>query len=174
MIVSGRLSTVGCSGGNGDPCHGFTQKRKACHEIYGNRGEDCLNEELSEKRCLSFQYCPYQAKEYYGDSNDTHSVLFVSESEDDRGVRGSSSMLSGDGRSMMTNLQPPYLSDKGLCASWAEHFAYNDELKYGPEVVNHHKTAQQIVNDDKKLKLECRAVAFQLAQCIRSKKVFPR
>ena len=176
-IGSGRPATTSCSGGNGDPCQVLTQKRKACHEIYGNRGEDCLHEELTEKRCLSLQYCPNQAKEYYGDTTTTAtatSMLSETENGHDREVGDSSSVLLVDGGSTMMNQQPSYLTDKGLCASWAEHFAYNDELKYGAEVVHHHKAAQQIVNDDKKLKLECRAIAFQLAQCIRSKKLFPR
>lgn len=129
-------------------CQPFTARRKQCHSIYGNKGEDCLNEELTEKRCLSLQYCPKQAKEYYGDD----------------GVMTSTTTTS--------SAIPSYLYHKGICASWAEHFAYQDELQYGPTVVEHHRNAQQTVNNDKNLKLECRAVAFQLAQCIRSKRLF--
>ena len=160
----------------GDPCQTFTLKRKSCHAIYGNRGEDCLHEELTEKRCLSLQFCPNEAKEYYGDTAFMLRTMMMTATE--RGesteiIGGNSSpvlQIDGDG----STKQPLYLSEKGICASWAEHFAYNDELKYGQGVVNHHRTAQKIVNNDKKLKLECRAIAFQLAQCIRSKKLFPR
>ena len=49
-------------------CGQFSEKRFKCHSIYGKRGEDCLNEELSEKRCLSLQHCIKEAKEYYGNS----------------------------------------------------------------------------------------------------------
>jgi hypothetical protein len=127
-------------------CQPFTDRREQCHSIYGNKGEECLNEELTEKRCLSLQHCPKQAKEYYGD------VVMTGTST--------------------TSSTPSYLYHKGLCASWAEHFAYRDELQFGTKVVEHHRNAQQIVNNDKKLKLECRAIAFQLAQCIRSKRLF--
>jgi len=47
-------------------CNELTSRRKKCHEVYGKLGEDCLVEELEEKRCLSFQHCPKQAKAYYG------------------------------------------------------------------------------------------------------------
>jgi hypothetical protein len=47
-------------------CDYFSEKRRRCHNEYGKLGEDCLKEELEEKRCLSFQYCPLEAKAYYG------------------------------------------------------------------------------------------------------------
>lgn len=50
-------------------CSELTSKRKKCHDVYGKNGEDCLVEELEEKRCLSFQHCAKQAKDYYGTAN---------------------------------------------------------------------------------------------------------
>lgn len=50
-------------------CKELTERRKQCHDVYGKLGEDCLVEELEEKRCLSFQHCLPQAKAYYGTAN---------------------------------------------------------------------------------------------------------
>lgn len=50
-------------------CSEATSKRIKCHDVYGKLGEDCLVEELEEKRCLSFQHCAQQAKAYYGTAN---------------------------------------------------------------------------------------------------------
>lgn len=108
-----------------------------------------MNEELSEKRCLSLSHCPKQAKEYYGDS--------------------SMSLSQDDGQA------PLYMSQKAICASWAEAFAYANaakELEYGTVVIEHHEKAREIVNKDKVLKRQCRDIAFALAQCLRHKKLF--
>jgi hypothetical protein len=165
-----------------DACQYFTQQRKSCHEIYGNKGEDCLNEELTEKRCLSLQYCPRQAKEYYGDAivDMTKIVMqgrggYEQQTAISPTIEESSATTRTTGTTTITPTTsiPSHKYDKGMCASWAEHFAYTDELRYGPDVVSHHRRAQHIVNNDKRLKLECRAIAFQLAQCLRSKNLFP-
>lgn len=132
-------------------CKLFSEKRFKCHAVYGKMGEDCLNEELSEKRCLSLHHCPKQAKEYYGDA--------------------SMSLTNPEG--LDANNKPLYLSQKAICASWAEAFVYaENELEYGSPVTNHHQTAREIVNQDKELKRECRDIAFSLAQCLRYKKLF--
>ncbi|KAL3930955.1 MAG: hypothetical protein SGBAC_011537 [Bacillariaceae sp.] len=129
-------------------CKAFSEKRFKCHRVYGKMGEDCLNEELSEKRCLSLHHCPKQAKQYYGDS--------------------SMSLSQDDGQA------PSHMSQKAICASWAEAFAYANtakELEYGTVVIEHHEKAREIVNKDKVLKRECRDIAFALAQCLRHKKL---
>ena len=106
-----------------------------------------MHEELSEKRCLSLHHCPKQAKDYYGDA--------------------SMSLDHDDGQA------PMFLSNKAICASWAEAFAYSEkELEFGERVANHHKKAREIVMQDKALKRECRDIAFTLAQCLRNKKLF--
>jgi hypothetical protein len=130
-------------------CRPFGEKRFKCHAIYGKRGEDCLNEELTEKRCLSLYHCPRQAKEYYGD------------------ITMNVTSLDEDGQS------PTYMSNKSLCASWAESFAYADKgLEYGERVAEHHRDARNVVMKDEALKRECRDIAFALAQCLRTKKLF--
>jgi hypothetical protein len=130
-------------------CQSFSEKRFKCHAVYGKRGEECLNEELTEKRCLSMYHCPRQAKEYYGN------------------IAMNETSLDADGQS------PTYMSNKGLCASWAESFAYADKgLEYGEKVAEHHREASKVVMKDKALKRECRDMAFTLAQCLRTKKMF--
>ena len=47
-------------------CAYFSECRRKCHDVYGKLGEDCLMEELQEKRCLSIRHCPKEAGAYYG------------------------------------------------------------------------------------------------------------
>ena len=131
-------------------CAFFSGKRLKCHNVYGKGGEDCLHEELTEKRCLSLQLCTKQAKEYYGNA-----------------VAMDPRVVDEDG------ISPSYMSNKGLCASWAEAFAYVDRgLEFGERVASHHKEARDVVIGDKGLKRECRDIAFALAQCLRTKNPF--
>ena len=148
-------------------CKVFSEQRFKCHAVYGKGGEECLHQELSEKRCLSLRHCPRQAFEYYGDfpmtitstknnnnntnhSNRTHTILEIT---------------THQGESSLTN--------KALCASWAESFAYVDkEMEYGMEVADHHRQAREVVAQDRGLKRNCRQIAFDLAQCLRQKKLF--
>ena len=111
-------------------CSELTSKRIRCHRLYGKLGEDCLVEELEEKRCLSFQFCEKNAKAYYGTNN---------------------------GRR------------KGLCASWAEAFCFADSSIniMNESDVEHHKRAQEIVNDNRDVKAECRSIAMDLAKCMK-------
>ena len=64
------------------------------------------------------------------------------------------------------------LTNKALCASWAESFAYADkEMEYGKDVADHHRQAREVVANDRGLKRDCRQIAFDLAQCLRQKKL---
>ena len=49
-------------------CADFVRARKECWQrsLLGKDGEECLREELLEKRCLAHNFCPRQAKRYYG------------------------------------------------------------------------------------------------------------
>ena len=144
-------------------CESYSERRLRCHDVYGNRGEECLHEELTEKRCLSMQRCPRQAMEYYGNDN----------SKDDVDVSGNS-----NGDFVTTNDFPRHSSNnetagyqKALCASWAESFAYVDkELEHGEHVASHHREARRIVSSDSKLRKECRQIVMDLAQCLRATK----
>mmetsp|Transcript_26000 Transcript_26000/g.39360 ORF Transcript_26000/g.39360 Transcript_26000/m.39360 type:complete len:117 (+) Transcript_26000:30-380(+) len=55
-------------------CSTETSKRQKCHSLYGKLSEDCLIQELEEKRCLSFQICAQEARAYYGTPSTTKSV----------------------------------------------------------------------------------------------------
>jgi hypothetical protein len=129
-------------------CTVFSEQRYKCHAVYGKGGEDCLHQELSEKRCLSLKFCPRQAHEYYGDFPMSTAAATSSDTF-------------------------PLLVHKGLCASWAESFAYADKaLEYGSTAAEHHQRANEMVSKDRTLKQECRSIAFALAQCLRQHKLF--
>ena len=138
-------------------CTVFSEKRFKCHSLYGKHGEDCLHEELTEKRCLSLHHCKKQAEDYYGPSG-----MSLTLKND----------YSSDGQQQQQEA-PLFMSKKAICASWAEAFAYADKhLEFGEQVANHHKKARSIVSKDPSLKRECRDIAFTLAQCLRTKKLF--
>ena len=136
-------------------CEFYTERRARCHGVYGqNRGEECVHEDLTEKRCLSAQRCPKQALEYYGTSEG------LDRSSGDGALTGG-----------MSDYTAHYGYQKALCASWAESFAYADkELEHGEEVARHHREARRIVSNDSKLRKECRQIAWNLAECLRATK----
>jgi hypothetical protein len=132
-------------------CRPFSERRFKCHSLYGKLGEDCLHEELTEKRCLSLKHCPKQAREYYGNA----AIILESKSGD----HGHDAPAT-------------FLSNKAICASWAEAFAYAEKgLEYGETVAEHHQHAREVVAKDRALKRECRNLAFDLAHCLRTKKL---
>ena len=143
-------------------CEFFTERRARCHGVYGpNRGEECVHEALTEKRCLSAQLCPKQALEYYG-ANTINSNEGFGDGGNGAAFTGTNNM-SSHGNSETTGYQ------KGLCASWAESFVYADkELEHGEEVARHHREARKIVSNDKKVQKECRQIAWNLADCLRA------
>ena len=47
------------------PCSLVSSKREKCHSLHGKRGEDCVREELSEKRCLAELFCHREATNFY-------------------------------------------------------------------------------------------------------------
>ena len=47
------------------PCSFVSSKREECHSIHGKQGEDCVREELTEKRCLAELFCPREASKFY-------------------------------------------------------------------------------------------------------------
>lgn len=49
-------------------CEAETKKREFCYKqsTHDKGGEDCLVEELQEKRCLSSVLCPKEATAFYG------------------------------------------------------------------------------------------------------------
>ena len=145
-------------------CEFFTERRARCHGVYGpNRGEECVHEDLTEKRCLSAQLCPRQALEYYGANIISSNDGFDNSSSGDGATFAGTNSMPRYGDSETTGYQ------KGLCASWAESFVYADkELEHGEEVARHHREARKIVSNNKKMQKECRQIAWTLADCLRT------
>jgi len=141
-------------------CDWFEALRSRCHDVYGkHRGEECVHEELTEKRCISFQRCPRHAIEYYGENADINNIN-VSNNTDENNNNNNNN-----------NNNSTSVNTKALCASWAESFVYaNKELEHGENVARHHREARQIVSNDSKLRKECRQIAFDLANCLRDTK----
>lgn len=48
-------------------CDPFTETVRKCHEQYGKHGEDCVREELEQKKCLAQFYCPQEAHSFYNE-----------------------------------------------------------------------------------------------------------
>mmetsp|Transcript_26147 Transcript_26147/g.29290 ORF Transcript_26147/g.29290 Transcript_26147/m.29290 type:complete len:146 (+) Transcript_26147:333-770(+) len=136
-------------------CESFSALRSRCHDVYGkHRGEECVHEELSEKRCISFQRCPRHAIEYYGENDDIYNYKVDNKNDENN-----------------NNNNPRRINTKALCASWAESFVYaNKELEHGENIAKHHREARQIVSNNTKLRKECRQIAFDLAECLRDTK----
>jgi hypothetical protein len=61
------------------------------------------------------------------------------------------------------------MGKKGLCGSWAESFCFGRELINDDDVRDHHLHAQKVVNDDRKLRAQCRAVTVELSKCLMAK-----
>jgi hypothetical protein len=55
-------------------CSTLIGRRKNCHDLYGKLGEECVVQELEEKRCISFQYCASEAMAYYGTKRDDKAI----------------------------------------------------------------------------------------------------
>jgi hypothetical protein len=128
-------------------CDRWTQDRRQCHALYGKQGEDCLREELAEKRCLSHHHCPIEASRYYGPQPHPPVSAAIEESAHGVGV----------------SVGVGVFDKKALCASWAESFAFRDDMEQG----EHHARAAQLVNASKERQIECRQMAMNLAQCLR-------
>ena len=47
------------------PCHEVNNAVIDCHRKYGKLGEDCLREELAQKRCYSELLCRQEARRFY-------------------------------------------------------------------------------------------------------------
>lgn len=53
-----------------------TQKREFCYKqsLHDKGGEDCLVEELQEKRCFSSKLCPKESRAFYGRDDNSKAV----------------------------------------------------------------------------------------------------
>ena len=48
-----------------NPCSLPTLQRQQCHMLHGIHNEECIREELSEKRCLAELHCRTEALRFY-------------------------------------------------------------------------------------------------------------
>ena len=49
------------------PCEAPSAARQLCHMFHGIQGEECVKEELLEKRCFAELLCRQEAKRFYYD-----------------------------------------------------------------------------------------------------------
>jgi len=51
-------------------CAGWIQKRDSCRAKHGDKSEKCCQSTLRAKRCLAFEHCLVEARNYYGEPNE--------------------------------------------------------------------------------------------------------
>ena len=144
-------------------CNSQIENREKCYRIYGKNNEDCLVQELEEKRCLAFRHCPKEAQAYYGTPQDTTN-------------NNNNNSIDDEIENNFNNNNNNNVITKALCASWAEAFCFtkptimilnNDD---DDRIRDHHLKAQEIVNEDRIVKKGCRSIAMDLARCLRVNK----
>lgn len=124
-------------------CAYFSECRRKCHAVYGKLEEDCLPEELQEKRCLSIKHCPRDAQKYYGAAMEGLPKALCS-SWAEAFAYGNTNDRNKDGASEAAV-----------------------KLRHGEKIVEHHLKAQKQVNASPNLKKECRQIARDLAKCLK-------
>ena len=50
---------------HGHPCDEFTSNVLNCHRIHGRLGEECVREELAQKKCFAELLCRREAAQFY-------------------------------------------------------------------------------------------------------------
>lgn len=127
------------------PCDDFTIAVVKCHRRHGKLGEDCVREELSQKKCFAQLYCKNQARRFYeeksipfnGPSNDSRWNTFLGSSKDESGSNSST---------------------KISCATLVEVFAKPENGLLIPEGIR------------KEERKYCRQVVHDLATCLSTKR----
>ena len=130
--------------GRQDPREEATQAVLRCHAIHGNLGEDCLREELTEKRCYARVFCPYEARRFYDDP------IPVADSSPRRGVFSGFFSPSSEANKTISIARP-------ACSTVVERFAFPENDLRIPEGTSVHK--------------ECRSIVYELAKCMSRQKV---
>lgn len=119
-------------------CGAFRRARIECWQrsLHGKVGEECLKEELLEKRCLARQFCPSQARKFYGNRG-----------ERDEGT---------DPEATSTSRPPDRESQlrDGDCSLWAESFAFGPNLVQKEVAANRQKAKQ------------CSKISHNLSKCL--------
>lgn len=127
---------------HGHPCDEVTRAVKVCHHKYGKQGEDCVREELSQKKCFAHLLCKREAWKFYEVKSipqknvSTKWNTFLHANDDDsRGVK-----------------------HKVSCATLMEIFAKPENELLIPE---------EIQKEDRTY---CRKITHELATCLSNKR----
>lgn len=125
---------------NRTPCADSTVKVLRCHREYGKLGEDCVREELEQKKCFAQLLCRKEARRFYDDklvplSNTSWSL--ISTSGNGEGARNTS---------------------KVSCSTTVEVFAKPENGMLMPESMS---------LEDRKF---CRKITHELAKCLAKKR----
>mmetsp|Transcript_1757 Transcript_1757/g.2531 ORF Transcript_1757/g.2531 Transcript_1757/m.2531 type:complete len:148 (+) Transcript_1757:39-482(+) len=132
------------------PCDDFTQKVIRCHRQYGKQGEECVREELDQKKCYAQLLCRNEAVMMY----DKKSVPLVNTGTNTGMIRSMFDRVSKD-YSSDSEIQP---QSRVSCATLVEAFAK-------PE--NHLLIPEGIKKEDRD---HCRKVVHNLAACLSKKR----
>lgn len=129
------------------PCNDFTQQVRRCHKRYGKLGEDCVREELDQKKCFAWLFCRYEARRFY----DEKSVPTIVSN----GGMKWKTFLDGGGNSDAKEAQS---QSRVSCATLVETFAKPENELLIPEGIK---------KDDR---VHCRKIAHELATCLSTKR----
>lgn len=141
------------------PCDEFTWAVHKCHRKYGKQGEDCVREELSQKKCFSQLLCRNEARRFYDERSVPHKNTAVKWR----------TFLRGDVSERRSGIIDEEESDYGLgtghvvkskvsCATLLEVFAKPENEILIPEGIE---------RDDR---MHCRKIAHELASCLSTKR----
>ena len=126
------------------PCDDFTITVAKCHRRYGKLGEDCVREELAQKKCFAQLYCKNQAYRFYEEKG-----IPLSGKNAGKWNTFLSSSKNGESTSK---------ARKVSCANLVEVFAKPENELLIPE---------GITKDDR---IHCRKIVHDLATCLSTKK----
>ncbi len=152
------------------PCDDFTTKVLRCHKKYGKQGEECVREELEQKKCFAQLFCRNEARKFYDEKSVPRRMSMT-----DTGVAGMtwntflysvSSNGNGDGnettdKEALVGDPHPHQGQGGRvsCATLVEVFAKPENELLIPEGM--------IDKDDR---IFCRKIVHELALCLSSKR----
>jgi len=123
------------------PCDEFTLQVLRCHKKYGKQGEDCVREELAQKRCFAQLLCPREARSFYDER-----VIPLSNNR----WYLSTAKKSSNGQERT--------SSKASCSTIVEVFAKPENEMYIPE---------GITREDRE---HCRHITHTLSRCLAKKR----
>eukprot|EP01083_Nonionella_stella_P032946 90186_1 len=131
------------------PCDEVTRKVIKCHRKYGKEGEDCVREELSQKKCFAQLLCRREAHRFY----DERSIPMRG-----GGAKWGSFLGNNGGGGDNGPGSNSSRTDKVSCATLLETFAKPENELLIPEGIG---------KDDR---IHCRKIAHELATCLSKKR----